>query len=85
MKELSNEEKVKRYDEVAKEVKDFFEGKQKMCSDVTKALENLFPELKEPEDERIRKNLKYLVENYMGTGGYWQVFWDRNRKVYCLA
>jgi hypothetical protein len=57
MKELSIEEKAKRYDEVAKEVKDFFEGKQKMYSDVTKALENLFPELKESKDEKIRKGL----------------------------
>jgi hypothetical protein len=57
MKELSIEEKAKRYDQVAKEVKDFFEGKQKMCSDVTKALENLFPELKESKEERIRRGL----------------------------
>lgn len=55
MKELSIEEKVEAYDKVSKEVKDFFEGKRKMCSDVTKALEDLFPELKESEDEKIRK------------------------------
>ena len=55
MKKLSIEEKVEAYDKVSKEVKDFFEGKRKMCSDVTKALEDLFPELKESEDEKIRK------------------------------
>lgn len=55
MKELSIEEKVEAYDKVSKEVKDFFEGKRKMCSNVTKALEDLFPELKESEDEKIRK------------------------------
>lgn len=57
VQELSNEEKVKRYDEIAKEVKDFFDGKQKMCSDVTKALEDLFPELVESKDEKIREGL----------------------------
>lgn len=57
MKELSNEEKIKRYNELSKGVRDFFEGKQKMCGDVTKALENLFPELVESEDEKIRKAL----------------------------
>ena len=35
MKELSIEEKAKAYDKVSKEVKDFFEGRQKMYSDVT--------------------------------------------------
>lgn len=34
MKELNLEEKAKAYDKVLKEVKDFFEGRTKMYSDV---------------------------------------------------
>ena len=52
---MTPQEKAKRYDELTKEVKDFFEGKQKMPNDVDKTLELLFPELKESDDERIRK------------------------------
>lgn len=52
---MTQEEKAERYDELAKEVKDFFKGKQKMPNDAYKTLEHLFPELKDSEDERIRK------------------------------
>ena len=56
MKELSIEEKAKRYDEVIKKVNDYYEGKTKLYSDVDKTLDYLFPALKEEsEDERIRK------------------------------
>lgn len=48
-------EKAKAYEYVSKKVKDFFEGRQKMYSDVKQTLEYLFPELAESEDERIRK------------------------------
>jgi hypothetical protein len=54
MKELSIEEKARAYDRVSKEVKDFFEGRQKMYSDVSQTLEYLFPELKESEDEKMK-------------------------------
>lgn len=57
MKELTKEDKARRYDEVSKEVKDFFEGGHKMHNDVTQTLEYLFPELLETEDEKIRKKL----------------------------
>ena len=50
-------EKAKAYDKVFQKVKDFFEGKQKMYSDVKQTLEYLFPELAESEDERIRKDI----------------------------
>lgn len=63
MKELSIEDKAKRYEKLSKEVKDFFDGKQKMYSDVTQTLEHLFPELKENEDERIRETLIGLFSN----------------------
>ena len=58
---MTIEEKAKRYDEASKEVKDFFKGKQKMYSDVTQTLEYLFPELKESDDERIKKNIKIAL------------------------
>lgn len=57
MKELSLLEKADAYDRVSKEVRDFFEGKQKLPSDIDKTLEFLFPELKESEDEKIRKEI----------------------------
>ena len=57
MKELSIAEKAKRYDKAIKKVNDYHEGKTKLYSDVDKTLDYLFPELKESEDERIRKFL----------------------------
>lgn len=62
MKELSIKQKAERYDEISKEVKDFFDGKQKMYSDVEQTLNYLFPELKESEDERIRKAIMEFFE-----------------------
>jgi hypothetical protein len=62
MKELSKEEKAKAYDRVSKEVKDFFEGKQKMYNDVEQTLEYLFPDLKESEDEKIRKDIIFYIK-----------------------
>ena len=73
MKKLSIEEKARAYDKVLKEVKDFFEGRTKMYSDVTQALEFLFPELKESkdfpklienEDERIRKQIISFLKEF---------------------
>lgn len=65
-------EKADAYDRVAKEVKDFFEGKQKLPFDVDKTLEYLFPELKESEDEKIRKEIlehcKNQAEPYIQLG-----------------
>jgi hypothetical protein len=57
MKELSIEEKARAYDEVTKKVNDYYEGKTKIYSDVDKTLNYLFPELKESEDDRIKKEL----------------------------
>lgn len=65
-------EKADAYNRVAKEVKDFFEGKQKLPFDVDKTLEYLFPELKESEDEKIRKEIlehcKNQAEPYIQLG-----------------
>ena len=65
MKELSIEEKAKAYDRVSKEVKDFFEGRQKMYSDINKTLEYLFPELAESEDERIREEIIQTIKRFV--------------------
>lgn len=54
---MTTEEKAQRYDEISKEVKDFFDGKLMMYSDVKQTLNYLFPELGESEDEKIRKEL----------------------------
>lgn len=59
MKELSIEQKAQRYDEMSKDVKDFFDGKLMMYSDVKQTLNYLFPELKESEDE---SNIKDLID-----------------------
>ena len=59
---MTLEQKAKRYDEISKEVKDFFNGKQKMYTDVTKTLEFLFPELCESEDEQIRKDIIKFIK-----------------------
>ena len=70
MKELSTEEKAKAYDRVSKEVKDFFEGRQKMYSDVNQTLEYLFPELKESEDERMLNHLHSWMKEFSGAEEY---------------
>jgi len=64
MKELSTEEKAKRYDEVIKVAKSNYETIVQMDNDCTFAKEgivntfhHMFPELKEIEDERMRKEL----------------------------
>jgi hypothetical protein len=54
MKELSIEEKAKRYDEALK-VLHKYDGANIMFSQSLK--EEMFPELKESEDERIRKEI----------------------------
>ena len=63
---MTQEEKAKAYDRVSKEVKDFFEGRQKMYSDVNQTLEYLFPELKESEDEKVRDERirKALIDGF---------------------
>ena len=65
MKELSIEEKAKRYDEALK-VLHKYDGANIMFSQSLK--EEMFPELKvkESEDERIRKKLLELVAKHCG-------------------
>lgn len=65
---MTQKEKARAYDEAVKKVKDYYEGKTKMYSDVDKTLNLLFPELKEDKDEKIRKSiisgLKYLETEF---------------------
>lgn len=61
MKELSIEEKAKRYDEAIKAAKS-------LCKITTSLpmkeyMESIFPELKENEDERIKKWLIALIKS----------------------
>ena len=62
MRELSIEEKAKRYDEALK-VLHKYDGANIMFSQSLK--EEMFPELKESKDERIRKA---LIFHYQGDG-----------------
>ena len=58
MKELSIEEKAKRYDESIKRAKYLKENTDGVgAKDVSACFDYIFPELKEFEDERIRKAL----------------------------
>lgn len=63
MKELSTKEKAKRYDEAIKRGLDCIIQTQ-ATEMVTRQdiLDEIFPELKDIEDEKIRKDLKELVE-----------------------
>ena len=61
MKELSIEEKAKAYDEALK-VLHKYDGANIMFSQSLK--EEMFPELKESEDERIKKSLLYVIEHH---------------------
>ena len=65
---MTQEEKAKAYDEVLERAK----GLVDFCSDnELKTLEYLFPELKEPEGERIRKAI-YNALRYLET----ELSWD---------
>jgi len=61
MKELSIEEKAKRYDEAYKVA----ENIRRFSSDIAEInrMEEIFPELKESEDEKIRKELLGFCKN----------------------
>ena len=64
MKELTIEEKAKRYDEVVEKARQLcaYPTTKPFISD----LQDLFPELKESEDERIRKALIEMVHDTTG-------------------
>lgn len=83
MKELSIEEKAKRYDEAIEKLQNaFYDDNNRMCEEYRDAckriIEPIFPELKESEDERIRKTLVAVVNLYYGEG-------EDEEKTACLA
>ena len=58
MKELTIEQKAKAYDEDIKKIENIKTGKCETTFLFTEGLfEHIFPELKEPNDEKIRKEL----------------------------
>lgn len=68
MKELSIEEKAKRYDTALEIAKEYFKANQKIGDlDENDTLLGIFPELKGSEDEQIRKwiidDIKYNMNN----------------------
>ncbi len=70
MKELSIEEKAKRYDEAIKNGKQILNTPYTAHWDIMKeVVEHLFPELKESEDDRIRNEIIAFVEQSIHRGG----------------
>jgi len=65
MKELSIEEKAKAYDEAIKKAESLYKAAEPM-SGCNVLLETVFPELKESEDEEIRKELLTYFQNWAG-------------------
>ena len=68
MKELSIEEKVKAYDEVLERAKNIYGASE--CKDILCTLENIFPELKKSEDEKIKKEI-YEALKFLETECSW--------------
>lgn len=63
MKELSIEKKAKRYDETLEQLKGLIEGtREDKCAIMEEDIIDIFPELKESEDEKIRKGIIELVK-----------------------
>ena len=66
MKDLTIEEKAKAYDNLIERLKDFqFEYRFSAFSDT---IERYFPEIKEPEDEKIRKDLISFLDDIWHLG-----------------
>ena len=63
MKQLTIEQKAQRYDEALKRAKNTIEVNQTI-PDIVECVESLFPELKESEDERIRKEIVSAINIY---------------------
>lgn len=63
MKELTIEQKAKAYDKALERARRLYNGEE-TNADVEIACENIFPELKEIEDERIRKEIIEMLRNW---------------------
>ena len=68
---MTQEEKAKAYDEALERARQIKDGKEEWrysdLAEITPALTEIFPQLCESEDERIRKHLVEIVEIYWGT------------------
>lgn len=66
MKELTIEQKAQRYDEGIEKLRDFYRDYDTVSRliDVKEELANLFPELKESEDERIKKEMLTFFKGF---------------------
>ena len=64
MKEVSIEEKAKRYDEALKQIKECTPDENGF---VTIYPQEIFPELKESEDEKLRKRLIQIFKSYQNS------------------
>lgn len=60
---MTNEEKAKRYDEAIKKLRDLHDNYDEISNLVNfkQEIEEIFPELKENEDERIRKEIIHYI------------------------
>ena len=77
MKELTIEEKAKRYDEALERLKGLIEStREDKYAIVEEDIIGIFPELAESEDERIRKEIishlqhEYVVNRYVSDVEY---------------
>jgi hypothetical protein len=73
MKELSIEEKAKRYDEVIERAKDYYD-EGKTLEYATDIVSYIFPELKESEDKRIRKDIVTYLKSILSNKKYGDKF-----------
>ena len=80
MKELSIEEKAKAYDEAIKKAESLYKAAEPM-SGCNVIIETLFPELKESEDEKVRKKLINLVKKSYEQGGYALHKWEADEML----
>lgn len=68
---MTQEEKAKAYDEAVRKAKDIIEYYKTHDREYEASIEDLgtiFPELKESEDEKIRKGIKSILEYYKESG-----------------
>lgn len=65
MKELGIEEKARRYDEAIKKLRSLHDDYDAVSTliDIKEELEHIFPELKESEDEKTRKEIMYHIQH----------------------
>ena len=82
MKELSIEEKAKRYDEALKVVEKLHRSWKETQNRAADEIEEAFPELQDGEDERIRKYIMDIVKGHCNGGVEYKkcIAWLEKRK-----